>query len=311
MTSSSMTKFEDIDAVTRRFEISKLKAPKGSVDLRYGVYKHDGEPSQYVVFLNGRSEWIEKYAYLAADLAMPAGTGFLTWDHRGQGASGGSRAHIDDYETFVQDAEHVISSVVADKPYVLMAHSMGALISLYGTLKGALKPQALVLGSPLLGLPNRPVPRPLAKPLSKLLTQVGLGPCSTGAGGFEAAPFADNILTHRPDLYQRIVTGPYKLPGATFGWVSASFQAIDVCFNPDYLAKLSVPTLVLGAAEESVVDPDCASNWVRVASQHAKGEVQLNVVHGARHELFSELPRLYEDAIQSARSWIFSHMSAR
>ena len=264
-----------------------------------------------MIFLNGRSEWIEKYAYIAADLALPAGTGFLTWDHRGQGASGGSRAHIDHYETFVQDAQHVIDRIVGNKPYVLIGHSMGALISLYGTLKGGLKPQALVLGSPLLGLPNRPVPRPLAKPLSKLLTQVGLGPCSSGAGGFEVASFADNILTHRPDLYQRIVAGPYKLPGATFGWVSASFQAIDVCFNPDYLAKLSVPTLVLGAAEESVVDPDCASNWVQVASKHAKADIELDVVHGARHELFSELPRLYDVAIKRSRSWILSHMAAR
>ncbi len=308
MTGLSMTKFDDIKATERQFDIGKLRMPDGKVELRYGRVVKDTDPSHYVVFLHGRAEWIEKYAYVQADLALPKHVGFLTLDHRGQGGSGGTRAYIDSYDTYVSDTKKVIDEFTDGKPYVLVAHSMGSLISLYGTLTGQFTPRSLVLSSPFFGLPSRPVPTPVARPLSKFLSHVGLGGVSSGAGDFGRSTFADNKLTHRADLYQRIVAAPYRIPGATFGWVSASFQAIDTCFAPEKLKNLNVPTLVMAPTLEQVVDPNCARRWAVSAQEYAPAEIRLDVFHNARHELFSELPQTYKNAIVATRNWILPHL---
>jgi lysophospholipase len=282
---------------------------RDSLDLRYAVhYAGAGVPARFVVFLNGRTEWIEKYLYLARDLGLPDDTAFLTMDHRGQGASGGARSYVEDYDDFAKDVAKVLAEAVGDKPYAVLSHSMGGLIALYATLTGRIAPRALVLSSPLLGLPDRPVPRPLAKPLAKALSAAFLGAVSSGGGKFTETPFEQNRLTHAVELYKRMQKTPYPCPGATFGWVAASFRAIDVCFDPRRLAGLTVPTLVLGGTDESVVDRAAFQRWVKAASEHAKADVQLRVIPGARHELFSEIPSYYDQALAAARDWLLPRL---
>ncbi len=287
------------------FRIGLTRDPADTLDLRYGVrFAGKGEPKRYVVFLNGRTEWLEKYAYLADDLGLGEGTAMLTWDHRGQGASGGVRSYVDDYETYAKDTQKIIEHVTKGKPYVVLSHSMGGLIALYAAVKGYITPGSMVLSSPLLGFPENPVPRKYAKPISKVLSVVGLGAVSSGAGNFAEIPFEKNKLTHHADLYQRMRATPYKIPGATFGWVDATFRALRVCFDPEVLKKYAVPTLVMGGSKETVVDVDAFQSWVRVASEHVKADVQLRVIPGAKHELFSEIPEYYDSAVHAARDWL-------
>lgn len=296
---------EHIRELELALDIRKTRDVADTLDLRYTViYEGNGEPERYVVFMNGRTEWLEKYCYVPESLDLPKGTAVLTWDHRGQGASGGARSFVDDYETFSQDAAKIVSEVIGDKPYVIHAHSMGGLISLYATLKGYLKPHAMVLSSPLLGMPEEPIPPKVANPLAHVLTKLFLGAMSTGGGKFTTIPFERNRLTHSVDLYRRMQSGPYKSPGATFGWVAATFRAIETCFDPKYLAELTVPTLVLAGSEETVVDPKSFQRWVTVASAHAKADVQLRIFPGAKHELLSEIPSLYRQAIAATRAWL-------
>jgi lysophospholipase len=289
----------------RAFRVAVTRDPADTLDLRYGVYfKGAGEPKRYVVFLNGRTEWLEKYAYLALDLGLDEQTAFLTWDHRGQGGSGGVRSYVDDYETFAKDAQKIIELVTQGKPYVVLSHSMGGLISLYASLKGYIQPGSLVLSSPLLGLPEDPVPGRIAKPLAKALSLVGFGAVSSGAGSFTEIPFEKNKLTHHADLYERMRATPYKIPGATFRWVAATFQALKVCFDPEVLKSYRVPTLVMGGSKETVVDYEAFQAWVRVASEYAPADIQLRLIPGAKHELLSEIPEYYDPAVQAARDWL-------
>lgn len=152
-------------------------------------------------------------------------------------------------------------------------------------------------------MPNAPVPTVLAKPVSKLLTLAALGTVSTGGGDFTAASFEKNNLTHHYDRYQKMLKTPYPVPAATFGWVSASFAATTFVFDPKNLAKLTVPTLVAGGTEEAVVDFKAFQKWVGVASQHAKAPVQLRLIPGARHELWSEIPDYYDQVLAAVRDW--------
>lgn len=295
-----------IASLEKRFKVSTVRSADGILDLRYGVlWEGPGDPERYLLLINGRAEWLEKYCYVPGDLGLPSGTAVLAWDHRGQGLSGGARAFVDSYDSYAADAATIIKAVVGTKPYAAMAHSMGALITLYATLTGRIQPRSIVLSSPLLGLPQRPIPPVVAKPLSKLLTRCRLGPVSSGAGGFTEAAFAANDLTHHAGLYQRMQAEErFKIPGATFGWVAATFNALDLCHDPQRLAALTVPTLVLSAEYESVVDPEAARLWAFSAAKHAKTEVQHRIISGARHELWSEIPTYYEPTLNAIRGWL-------
>jgi alpha-beta hydrolase superfamily lysophospholipase len=128
------------------WHIASLTQPD-SIKIRYGLYCEDKNSiDHFVVFINGHGEFIEKYNYLPEDLKLPANYAFLTWDHRGQGASDGEpRLHIEDYETLAKDAQHVINTLVGNKPYTVVAHSMGGLIALYATMRSYIKPNHLTL----------------------------------------------------------------------------------------------------------------------------------------------------------------------
>lgn len=306
MTSASIDQILELE---RAFVVHKIRDDQDVLDLRYGVYfRGPGTPKKYVFFSNGRSEWLEKYAYLALDLQLDQDTALVMWDHRGQGASGGTPAWIDNYDTYARDTARIVAATAQDKPYMFMAHSMGGLIALYSTLTGKISPQAMVLGSPLLGLPNSPVPRPLAKPLSLLLTQMGLGAVSSGAGTFTNRPFESNDLTQSRVLYERIQRSPFKIPGATFEWVSATFKAIDVIFDSTNLAKLTCPTLILGGTAETVVDQAAFGQWVKKAQELVPTPVQLTMLPDARHEIFSEVPQIYQAALREATSWMKAYL---
>ncbi len=287
------------------FRIDLTRDPANTLDLRYGVfYRGTGEPKRYVAFLNGRTEWLEKYAYIVDDLGLGDDTALVTWDHRGQGGSGGVRSYVDDYDTYAKDTQKIIDYVTKGKPYVVLGHSMGGLIALYAAVKGFIRPGALVLSSPLLGMPDKPVPTKYAKPVSRVLSVLGLGAVSSGSGNFTNTPFEKNRLTHHAGLYQRMRDTPYKIPGATFGWVAATFRALGVCFDPDVLKQYTVPTLVMGGSKEAIVDGEAFKAWVGVASENAKTDIQLRLIPGARHELFSEIPEYYDNAMHAARAWL-------
>ena len=291
------------------WRVSTIRDSRDQIEIRYGhVPVETLATDRFAVLANGRTEFIEKYSYVAQDLQLPQNCGFLTWDHRGQGASGGARSWVASYDDYGLDAEKVISQVCGAKSHVVIAHSMGGLIALYATMKGYIKPKALILCSPLFGLPNLPVPRVLAKPTSKFFSHLRLGTMASGAGNHIKRPFALNNLTHSVERYSRMQETPWKCGSATFGWVDQTFEALAHVFDPSNLEKLRVPVLVIGGTAESVVDPDAFQRWIQLASRWSSAETELLLIPDARHELLSEIPKYYDRTISTIRRWLNTHL---
>lgn len=276
----------------------------GNQKLRYAVYKNTQAPVRsFLVLFQGRSEWIEKYHPLAEELKLPPGYALLTWDHRGQGASTGKKRHIDSYEQFANDAKFIIDTVVGKRDYAILAHSMGALIALYGCLKQLFEPKFLALCSPLLRLPNEPIPRFLAYPLSELISISPLKTSYTGVATSEKSKFYQNPLTHSFEGFKKVLASPHGNYSPTFGWVKASFEACKFVFEKAELKKLKVNCILIGGNEESVVDYQAFSHWVQSARSYSSQHIEFVKVEGARHELFNEIPRYRKQVLKLIRSF--------
>jgi alpha-beta hydrolase superfamily lysophospholipase len=287
------------------FELHTIRDHENSLDIRVGIKSpKSGKAQRWLAFCNGRTEWIEKYSHLPDEFNLDDHTGFLTWDHRGQGASGGARAWINDYKTYGQDAKQVIDKFIGSQPYHLLCHSMGCLIAIHATLNGYIKPKAIVISSPLLGLPRHPMDPALAHKISTAITALGLGHLGTRTGRHWRPPFERNVLTHSHERYYQIQNSPYPVPSPTFEWVKASYAATQEILQPELLKNLPCPVLILCGTDEKVVDIEAITPWIETARRHTKQRVELQWIQGGRHELFYESKEFFDKAKNAAEQWL-------
>lgn len=291
----------------RQWRFATIANPDQPGLIRYACYAHKSiTPTKAIVLLNGRAEWIEKYSFIPDELGLDQETLWITMDHRGQGVSAGKRAFIDSYATYAADLQSVIAAAAGDLPYSIIAHSMGGLIALYATLTSVIAPASMVLCSPLLGIPNSPIPARISRPLSRALTQLGLGGLYSGSGTYSRNGFPGNTLTSSMTGYMRMVQSPYPLPAASMGWVDATFKACDLVFNKEYVQGLKAPTLVIGGSAERVVEAAALSRWVQCAQQNATPPVEYCLIPDGRHELLNEGPVVRAQTLSEIRRWLGS-----
>ncbi|MCU0664899.1 MAG: lysophospholipase [Myxococcota bacterium] len=157
-----------IDWVYGRRVIDESFTGPNNTAIRYKSYKYMGYAQASVIFLNGRTEFVEKYDPMFTSLYNQSWAtseeqtlsdlpvDFYAIDHEGQGRSGGLKSHIDDYDIFVENL-HAVMNRVNDlkkhkKPIFLMAHSMGGLIATRFAQTYPELVDGLILGSPMFGL---------------------------------------------------------------------------------------------------------------------------------------------------------------
>jgi lysophospholipase len=286
---------------------TKIKTINSDIDgtqIRYMTIGLENNPEHTLVFLHGRAEWIEKYEFLYDDFCKDKNWGFIAMDHRGQGASGGKAAHVETYNHFAKDVSQIINTEIKGKNYSILAHSMGGLISLYGIMKGLFTPDKLVMSGPLLGMPQKPIPRVIGGPLSRKMCDMGFSKTETAFGRHETIPFIFNKLTTDKKKYRFIQSSPYKIPGPTFGWVKASFDATDYIFHDTAIGKVECPTLILVGSREDVVDSKSIVKWVNVARKICDQEIDLIRIADAKHELLFEREACYNKVKEEIHKFI-------
>ncbi len=287
------------------WKIKTLEIPH-SIKIRYGIYSREEEIEQYILFLNGHGEFIEKYDYLPDDLELPPHYAFLTWDHRGQGASGGEpRLHIENYEEMAKDAQFVVKTLVGNKPYKVIAHSMGGLIALYSTMKGYLAPERLIMSAPLFGI-QHPIPEVVGKGLANLATQVGIGKWYFQKHLQSKIKFENNIFTHSLERFEKRFKSPYMIEGITFGWIKATFDAIDYVTDTKHLKSFKTPTKILYGDDERLVDINAIEEWVKKAKKVSSAKITCEKINKTRHEIFAEAPPAYTQVLDRTRNFVFS-----
>ncbi|MFZ5608467.1 MAG: alpha/beta fold hydrolase [Pseudomonadota bacterium] len=277
--------------------------------LRYGLWRPQDRPIRAsIVFLNGRSEFIEKHFETYADL-LDRGFAVATMDWRGQGLSGRGtgdphKDHQADFSYRRADLDRFCHTVVAEKmppPYYALAHSLGAhlLLHVLHDRPGFFAKAAAL--APMVGIKLVPLPPWLMDVLLALAGWAGLGrvympgqrPYGPHRRSAERAGHLTSDLARFADEHAAIDLNPaLAMGGVTYGWLKAARRSTRRLLSPGFAEAIETPLLILLAGADPVVDND------RVRAFAARlPHARVATIAGARHELLKERDALRGEAM--------------
>jgi lysophospholipase len=239
------------------------------VQLRWG-HLAAKEPRAECVMVGGFGECIEKYFETIGDLAA---RGYSMWclDWRGQGGSARPRRlpsrprprHFD------RDAGELASFTEkltkAQRPRLLIGHSMGGAVALLCLRRYPGLFDAAVLSAPMLGIRAAGLPPALMRCMTGFVRAAGLGICFIpGAGRWRP----DRIPT--PER-SRVSSDPercrlqyawfsanttLRVDAPTWGWLDSALRLVNRTAKKKFLAGIDTPILLASAGIESFLRPE-------------------------------------------------------
>jgi len=262
-------------------EKKKIKLRDG-IELN-GQVKESGSTT-WLIATHGIGEHLERHNYIPEILGQYLN--IFQYDLRGHGESGGKKAYIEDFYTYMDDLQQIIQVLKKEyriNKYILFGHSMGALITaglLQKYVEDEFYPKVVYLSSPPVGFGGpagqiiQNIPRGVAKRLAKLPVSFPLGGLVDLQG-----------LSHDPrvaDNYARDPKNCMKLHSKLLlEMIKASKEIFSKPLRPKCPAFVSVGT------EDAVVNPQALINYF---STIEKGFC-LKVFTGAKHEIHNEIDK--------------------
>ena len=268
----------------------------GGARLRAALFPAASGPRGSVVLSGGRTEPIEKYFEVVAELAA-RGFVVLAHDWRGQGLSQRLlperlKGHAAGYADFLADYAALIGTYEAKlpRPWVAVGHSMGGCLTALALAKGERRFAAAALSAPMFGIYTNPFPLPVAVALSAVLRSVGRGGGVPPGVPVSADPvaFDVNILTHDRRRYARnndqVAACPdLALGPPTWGWLDFAFRAMGELKTGSGAPRVEIPMAVVAAGDDRLVDNRDSR---LVTARFPKG--RFVEVPGAYHEILQE-----------------------
>lgn len=269
------------------------------VTLRLAHWPGRADRLGSILLFPGRTEYVEKYARVAADLTA-AGYDVLGIDWRGQGLSDRLLkdrrvGHVGDFSDYQRDVVELVvaaTRLALPRPWHLLAHSMGGCIGL-AALHGDVPVVSAAFSAPMWGINLRQMPHGVAVGLAYLAGRLGRGsraaPGSSGAMGTYVLDesFGANLLTTDAAEWCHMVREAAAWPdltlgGASFDWVG---KALNECLRLSRLPSPVLPAMVGLGEKERVVS--AAAIRERVARWQG---ATLHTYPDARHEIMMCAP---------------------
>ncbi|SFG18583.1 lysophospholipase [Novosphingobium sp. CF614] len=267
-----------------------------------------------LLFMPGRGDAYEKWLE-TFDEWHDEGWWVTAADWRGQAYSGrlgrdALTGHIDDFATWANDYAALWADCAArtSGPHVAVAHSMGGHIALRAVAQGKVRPDALVLSAPMLGLHPSWLPSGLLHRVARAIARRGdpRRPAWKGSEKPALVPHARNLLlTHDQSRYEdeewwRRQRPAIRMGPASWGWIERALASIRLLEEPGLLEAVDMPVLLLATRADGLV------SWPairRAAARLPKGEL---VVFGkeCRHEILREADPVRDRAMDSIREFL-------
>lgn len=252
---------------------TQLISTKDGIQLRTAVFEPRNKTTQKVcVLLHGRTEFIEKYAEIIAELCT-RGYVVATFDWRGQGAS--TRAlldplvqHVDDFSDYDEDLDAFMEQIVAPlqvEPVLVLAHSMGSNIALRALHRMPRAFRGAVLSAPMIEIRKEKI-LTLA---SSIMTKMGKSQkpiLSNKSSDPLNAPFAGNFLTSDLNRYNRTLGilsehPELRIAAPTWGWMKAAIESMKQVRASGFPEGIRLPVLICGAADDQICLTKAAENF--------------------------------------------------
>jgi lysophospholipase len=292
----------------RCFTFDWLNTPRGA-KIRFAFQKV-AEPRAVILIVNGRSEFIEKYAEVCRDL-QDMDAELWIYDHYGQGGSDRPledphKGHIDDFTTYVDDLTYLITEQVRPPqtvPFILLTHSMGSTIAtLFAATHGHLM-AGMIHHSPMLGINTGYLPEWGAEKISAYQCSLGHGEQYVWGGGpFVEMAFKNNVLTSDETRFSRTMTMMSDMQGLalgapTFGWLYQAYRAIELA--KEAAQEIEVPTLVQFSARDRLVSVAPMDEFCTLRKNCRK-----NRFEEGEHELLMERDPIRARVLAELKSFI-------
>jgi lysophospholipase len=282
----------------------ELVPVKDGVTLRAASWRPTSRKAMRgtVLVISGRAEFMERWFETIQDLRR-RGFHVLSFDWRGQGGSdrltGNPRkGHVRRFTDYRRDLAAIVEGPLKrlPEPHFVLAHSMGAALCLEAASRDRLPVKRMVALAPMLGL-SMVKNTKMASSFATFCDWIGLGGGFIPGGGattISTKPFEGNRLTSDPVRYARnsalAAAAEHLCVGdPTVRWVHEAFRFMTRMNDPNMPLKVAVPTLVIAAGADPIVDPKVVE---RFASRLKTGSAL--VLPTARHEIVMETDELRE-----------------
>lgn len=249
---------------------------RGAVLIVHGLGEHSGRYERLAQWFNQRGYAVRSY------------------DQRGHGLTPGPRGALRHGDDLLEDLATVYLDYAAGlaHPPLLLGHSMGGMVAARTVLDGRITPPALLLSSPALRSWEPAWLRRLARVLARVTPWL---PLRNGLN-FDK-------LSHDP----RVVAA-YRDDPLRTGWITPRladfiFRAGAACIAD--AADLSVPTLLLVADSDDLVDPAGSRAFARKAA--STGLLTTRFFSTLYHELFNENDPGRAQVLMQLADWLGRH----
>lgn len=259
--------------------------------LRSYRWDQAGAARGSMLFLTGRGDFIEKYLEVLAHW-HDAEWNIAGFDWRGQGGSGRLLAdplicHQTSFDPLVTDfAKFVMEwQRATPPPHVIVAHSMGAHLTLRLLAEHDVAIDAAVLSSPMIDIRITRVPRWTVRLATRIATALGLrerriARRDIGDVGGRMTSCPDRLA----DKHWWKASHPAIASGApSWGWIDAAFASIAHLADAT-LARIGTPVLLVATARDPVIDVAAVVHAARILPA-----AELDIVPGGGHEILREV----------------------
>ena len=269
--------------------------------LRFAIWEASRGPKRGTVCLfHGRTEFIEKYFEVVADLRR-RGLAVATMDWRGQGGSerklrNHRKGYVKSFSQYDNDLIRFMRDIVlpdCPPPFTALAHSTGGNILIRAACNSGSWFDRIVLTAPMVSLEEASLPVALGsiRTITEVATGLGFGHLYVpGASdkGWEADPFEGNVLTSSEERYERnraiVKAAPaLGLGGPTMAWMRSALRSMEFIGDPNFAPKVHVPLFIVAAADDKIV----STRAIEEFSARTKVASHIVLPH-ARHEILQE-----------------------
>ncbi|WP_230473660.1 alpha/beta hydrolase [Dyella choica] len=243
-----------------------------------------------VLIVHGLGEHSGRYEALA-QWFLTHGYAVRSYDQRGHGRTPGQRGALRQGDDLLRDLATVYAHYAASlgRPPLLLGHSMGGLIALRAVLDGRVEPPGLVLSSPALRSYAAPWLRRLAAVLTPVLPNLPLR---------NGLPF--DGLSHDTKVIEDYRNDPLCVRWITPRLADFIFRTGVSCIAEAW--RLHVPTLLLAAGSDRLVDPSGSRDFSNGA--WAGKQLTSRFFDTLFHELFNETETGRHQVLAQLLEWL-------